>query len=60
MSVSVMVVNMRGQPLMPTTPRKARRLLQDKKAKVVQRLPLVLQLLYATGENTQAGVQKTH
>jgi 5-methylcytosine-specific restriction endonuclease McrA len=41
---------------MPTTPRKARRLLQDKKAKVVQRLPLVLQLLYATGENTQAVV----
>ncbi|MHA2500889.1 MAG: RRXRR domain-containing protein [Candidatus Hodarchaeales archaeon] len=53
MSVSVMVLNMRGQPLMPTTPQKARCLLKTKKAKVVQRLPFMLQLRYATGENKQ-------
>ncbi|MFW9914451.1 MAG: RNA-guided endonuclease IscB [Candidatus Thorarchaeota archaeon] len=54
MSVSVMVWNMRGQPLMPTTPQKARKLLKQQKAKVIQRLPFMIQLLYATGENTQA------
>ncbi|MFW9915299.1 MAG: RNA-guided endonuclease IscB [Candidatus Thorarchaeota archaeon] len=53
MSVSVMVWNMRGQPLMPTTPQKARRLLKERKVKVIQRLPFVVQLKYATGENTQ-------
>ncbi|MHA2271857.1 MAG: RNA-guided endonuclease IscB [Candidatus Hodarchaeales archaeon] len=54
MSVSVMVVNMRGQPLMPTTPRKARKLLKRGKAKVLQRTPFMVQLRYATGENKQA------
>ncbi|MHA2271458.1 MAG: RNA-guided endonuclease IscB [Candidatus Hodarchaeales archaeon] len=54
MSVSVMVLNMRGQPLMPTTPQKARRLLKEKRAKVIQRLPFMLQLRYATGENKQS------
>lgn len=53
MSVSVMVVNMRGHPLMPTTPRKARRLLNKQKAKVIQRTPFTIQLLYATGQTTQ-------
>ncbi|MFW9914186.1 MAG: RNA-guided endonuclease IscB [Candidatus Thorarchaeota archaeon] len=53
MSVSVMVLNMRGQPLMPTTPRKARKLLKEKKVKVVQRQPFMVQLMHATGENTQ-------
>ncbi|MHA2270506.1 MAG: RNA-guided endonuclease IscB [Candidatus Hodarchaeales archaeon] len=53
MSVSVMVLNMRGQPLMPTTPQKASRLLKEQKAKVVQRFPFMLQLRYATGENKQ-------
>ncbi|MHA2270673.1 MAG: RNA-guided endonuclease IscB [Candidatus Hodarchaeales archaeon] len=53
MSVSVMVLNMREQPLMPTTPQKARKLLKQQKGKVVQRLPFIIQLLYATGENTQ-------
>ncbi|MHA2496462.1 MAG: RRXRR domain-containing protein [Candidatus Hodarchaeales archaeon] len=51
MSVSVMVLNMRGQPLMPTTPQKARRSLKEKKAKVIQRLPFMIHLMYATGEN---------
>jgi 5-methylcytosine-specific restriction endonuclease McrA len=46
----VPVINMRGEPLMPTTPRKARILLEQGKAKVVQRTPFTIQLLYATGE----------
>jgi len=49
----VPVLNMRGEPLMPTTPRKARILLKRGKAKVVSRTLFVIQLLYATGENKQ-------
>jgi hypothetical protein len=44
---------MRGKPLMPTTPRKARLLLKAKKAKVVRRQPFTIQLKYATGEAKQ-------
>ena len=51
--VSVYVLNMRGQPLMPTTPRKTRLLLKKKKAKVVKRTPFTIQLNYATGEDKQ-------
>ena len=54
MSVSaVYVLNMRGQPLMPTTPGKARKLLKEGKAKVVKRTPFTIQLKYATGETKQ-------
>lgn len=49
----VFVLNKRGQPLMPTTPRKARILLKDGKAKVVCRTPFTIRLLYATGEAKQ-------
>jgi hypothetical protein len=49
----VYVKNMRGEPLMPTTPRKARVLLRDGKARVMQRTPFTIQLLYATGEAKQ-------
>ena len=49
----VFVKNMRGEPLMPTNPRKARVLLKQKKAKVISRTPFAIQLLYATGEATQ-------
>ncbi len=49
----VPVLNMRGEPLMPTTARKARKLLEQGKAKVVSRTPFVIQLLYPTGENKQ-------
>jgi hypothetical protein len=38
---------------MPTTPRKARLLLKEGKAKVVKREPFIIQLLYATGEAKQ-------
>src|SRR3989338_3411622 len=47
------VLNMRGKPLMPTTPRKARHLLKQGKAKVVKRKPFVIQLKYPTGETKQ-------
>lgn len=49
----VYVLNMRGESLMPTTPRKARVLLRDGKAKVVKRTPFTIQLAYATGESKQ-------
>ncbi|MFQ5978710.1 MAG: RNA-guided endonuclease IscB [Candidatus Heimdallarchaeota archaeon] len=54
MSVSVMVLNMRGHPLMPTIPQKARKLVTKGRAKVIQRTPFTIQLQYATGENTQS------
>ncbi len=50
---AVYVLNMRGQPLMPTTPRKAKKLLKEDKAKVVKRTPFTIQLNYATGETKQ-------
>ncbi|MFX1254091.1 MAG: RNA-guided endonuclease IscB [Promethearchaeota archaeon] len=49
----VYVLNRRGQPLMPTTPRKARLLLQQGKAEVVHRSPFTIQLMYTTGETKQ-------
>ena len=49
----VPVLNMRGEPLMSTTPRKARKLLEAGKAKVVSRNPFVIRLLYPTGEAKQ-------
>lgn len=49
----VYVLNMRGKPLMPTTPAKARNLLREGKAKVVRREPFTIQLNYATGESVQ-------
>ena len=43
----VYVLNMNGQPLMPTKRfGKVRRLLRDKKAKVVKRCPFTIRLLY--------------
>ncbi|GBE54199.1 CRISPR-associated endonuclease Cas9 [archaeon BMS3Bbin15] len=50
----VPVINMRGEVLMPTRPRKARILLKQKKATVVQRSPFIIQLKYPIGENKQA------
>ena len=49
----VPVINMRGQPLMPTTPGKARKLLKQDKARVISSSPFTIQLLYATGETKQ-------
>ena len=44
---------MRGKPLMPTYPKKAKVLLKENKAKVVQIRPFTIQLKYATGETKQ-------
>ncbi len=52
-SVSVYVLNKRGEPLMPCSPRKAKVLLKQGKAKVVKRSPFTIQLTTATGETKQ-------
>lgn len=46
--MKVLVINKHGQPLMPTTPRKARILLQSGKAKIVGRDPFTIQLIYGS------------
>ena len=53
MSVSVYVLNQRGEPLMPCSPRKAKVLLKQGKAVVVKRSPFTIQLTIATGETKQ-------
>lgn len=50
---SVLVIGMNGVGLMPTTPRKARVLLQAGKAKVYRKTPFTIKLLYKTGSATQ-------
>ncbi len=49
----VYVLNKYGKPLMPCKPRKARLLLKEKKAKVVNRTPFIIQLLYGSSGYTQ-------
>src|SRR5919202_6764036 len=49
----VLVVNKYGRPLMPTTPRKARVLLNVGKAKIFARRPFTIQLLYGCRGYTQ-------
>ena len=49
----VPVINMRNEPLMPTSPRRARILLISGKARVISSNPFTIQLLYATGETKQ-------
>lgn len=48
----VFVLNKDGTPLMPCKPAKARHLLEQKKAKVVQRKPFAIQLLWDCENNT--------
>ena len=50
----VFVKGMNGLPLMPTTPREARILVNEKKAHVISRKPYAIQLDYKTGTATQA------
>ena len=52
--MKVLVIGMNGLGLMPTTPRKARILLKEKKATVVRKVPFTIKLLYKTGCATQA------
>lgn len=49
----VFVRNMRGKPLMPCSPREAKKLLKLGEAKVVARTPFTIQLLKQTGETKQ-------
>jgi 5-methylcytosine-specific restriction endonuclease McrA len=49
----VYIINQRKEPLMPCSPRKARLLLKEGKARVVRRVPFTIQLLEATGECKQ-------
>lgn len=52
----VFVLNKQNQPLMPCKPQKARRLLQDSKAKVVSRTPFVIKLLHGSSGYKQTVV----
>ena len=49
----VFVLNMRGEPLMPCSQRKARLLLKSNKAVIYKYNPFTIQLTYATGETKQ-------
>lgn len=49
----VFVFNMRGEPLMPCTQRKARVLLKENKAIIYKYNPFTIQLTYTTGETAQ-------
>ena len=46
--MQVYVLNKHGQPLMPCSPAKTRRLLEAGKAKVIKRTPFTIQLLYGS------------
>jgi len=52
-NLRVYVVNLRNEPLMPTTPRKAKILLKSGEASVFKRTPFTIQLLHASGETKQ-------
>lgn len=61
--MKVFVINIHGEPLMPCSPRKARLLLKEGKAKVVQREPFTIQLKYgSTGykQDITIGVDTGH
>ncbi len=47
---NVKVLNMRGELLQPTTACKARRMIKNKQAVIINKVPLVIQLQIATGE----------
>ena len=49
----VYVINQRKEPLMPTTSQKARKLLKEGKAKVIETKPFTIKLLIPTGETKQ-------
>lgn len=51
--MKVFVLNMRGKPLMPCSPTKARHLLKENKAIVKRKTPFIIQLKVATGETKQ-------
>jgi hypothetical protein len=52
--MKVFVISPSGKPLMPTTPRRARLWLRNKRARVVRREPFTIQLRFDTTDYTQA------
>lgn len=56
---TVYVVGKNGLGLMPTTPRKARKLVESGKAEVLFKVPYTIKLLYKTGANTQPTFEGT-
>src|SRR5699024_7700002 len=61
--MKVFVINRHGEPLMPCSPRRARLLLKEGRAKVVQREPFTIQLLFgSTGykQDITIGVDTGH
>src|SRR6266568_6406315 len=53
MSTLVYVINQNEQPLMPCKPAKARKLLRDRRAKVIGRCPFTIKLLWDCEEHVQ-------
>lgn len=53
MSQKIYVVNKHGKSLMPCSPRKARLLLKNKKAKIYKREPFTIQLIYGSSGYVQ-------
>ncbi len=51
--MKVFVLSQEGKPLMPTTPRRARRWLTAKRARVVRQEPFTIRLRFATQEHVQ-------
>ena len=51
----VYVLNQNGHPLMPCKPSKARKLLREKRAKVVHLTPFTIQLGWDCEEHVQEG-----
>ena len=51
--MNVYVINKNGKPLMPCKPAKARKLLRNKKAKVVNLSPFTIKLEWNCEENVQ-------
>jgi len=55
-TLKVFVINQSGFPLMPTTPRKARKLLESSRATVKNLTPFTIQLTIVVGHNKQGVV----
>ena len=51
--MKIFVIGRNGLGLMPTTPRKARILLKEGKARIVRKVPFTIQLTIKTGCATQ-------
>jgi len=50
----VFVINKENRPLMPCRPSKARKLLKERKAKVIRTMPFTIKLLFSSSGYTQS------